>query len=198
MEMEQFSGAGLVEGLYRRWMEVHPEMLEARNLWRLFAPFYRDSWGPAAAREAADWVERSISASEWKVLYTNLGARGRAWHDESLDGFRKRILVAFESNWTEWFLGVLDRLGFERFDLSDEIAGLDDGDYLVVAEEGVALQIPPSFPLASGDFVAEDDFGVVGLDLRDLCPETGIYRFRRYGESGEWVNCLWMTREVCE
>ena len=198
MEMEEFSGAGLVEGLYYRWREAHPEMLEAPNLWRLFAPACRGLWGPAAASRAADWVERNTSESEWKVLYTNLGARNRLWYGESLDGFRERVLVAFESNWAEWFLGVLDRLGFERFDLSDEISSLDDGDYLVVAEEGVALRFPPSFPLTSRNFVAEDDFGVIGLDLRDLCPETGIYRFCRYGESGEWVNCLYTTMEVCE
>lgn len=198
MEMEQFSGAGLVEGLYYRWREAHPETLEARNFWRLFAPTCRGLWGPAAAREAADWVERNTSESEWKALYVSLGARNRLWYDESLEGFRERILTAFEANWTEWFLGLLDRLGFERFDLSDEIAGLDDGDYLVVAEEGAALRFPPSFPLGSGDFVAEDDFGVAGLDLQDLCPETGIYRFCRYGEAGEWVNCLYTTMEVCE
>lgn len=198
MEMELFSGAGLVEGLYRRWVEAHPEALEVRNLWRLFAPGWRGDWTPAAAREAVDWVGRNISESEWKVLYVNLGARGRMWYNESLDGFREGILVDFESNWVEWFLGMLGRLGFEQFDLSDRIADLDDGDYLVIAEEGAALRFPPSFPLGSGDFVAEDDFGVAGLDLRDLCPETGIYRFCRYGEADEWVNCLYTTREVCE
>lgn len=198
MEMEQFSGAGLVEGLYRRWMEVHPEMLEARNLWQLFAPFYRGNWGPAAAREAADWVERNVSESEWKVLYTNLGARGRAWYDESLDGFRERILVAFESNWTEWFIALLGRLGFEWFDLSDELAALGDGDYLVVVEEGGALRFPPSFPLSLRDFKAGGDFEGGGLDLGDACPETGTYRFRWDKDAGERVNCLWMTREVCK
>lgn len=198
MKMEQFSGAGLVEGLYRRWVEAHPEALEARNLWRLFAPGWRGDWTPAAAYEATGWVEANISESEWEVLYINLDAGARLRDGESLTDFRERILAAFESSWTEWFLDLLVRFGFEWFDLSDEIADLDNGDYLVIAEEEVALRIPPSFPLTSGDFVAEGDFEVVGLDLRDLCPETGIYRFRRYGESGERVNCLYTTREVCE
>jgi hypothetical protein len=198
MKMEQFSGAGLVEGLYRCWVEAHPEALEARNLWRLFAPGWRGDWTPAAAYEATGWVEANISESEWEVLYINLDAGARLRDGESLTDFRERILAAFESSWTEWFLDLLVRFGFEWFDLSDEIADLDNGDYLVIAEEEVALRIPPSFPLTSGDFVAEGDFEVVGLDLRDLCPETGIYRFRRYGESGERVNCLYTTREVCE
>ena len=198
MKMEQFSGAGLVEGLYRRWVEAHPEALEARNLWLLFAPGWRGDWTPAAAYEATGWVEANISESEWEVLYINLDAGARLRDGESLTDFRERILAAFESSWTEWFLDLLVRFGFEWFDLSDEIADLDNGDYLVIAEEEVALRIPPSFPLTSGDFVAEGDFEVVGLDLRDLCPETGIYRFRRYGESGERVNCLYTTREVCE
>lgn len=198
MKMEQFSGAGLVEGLYRRWVEAHPEALGARNLWRLFAPGWRGDWTPAAAREAAGWVEANVSESEWKVLYINLDAGARLRDGESLTDFRERILAAFESSWTEWFLDLLVRFGFEWFDLSDELAALGDGDYLVVVEVGGALRFPPSFPLSLRDFKAGGDFEGGGLDLGDACPETGTYRFRWDKDAGERVNCLWVTREVCE
>jgi hypothetical protein len=199
MEMERFSGSGLVEGLYWRWVEAHPEALEARNLWRLFAPDCRDSWEPAVARAAAGWVEANTSESDWKALYVNLGAADRLGDDESLEGFKERILAAFESSWTEWFLDLLDRFGFEWFDLSDGLADLGGGDYLVVLEVGAALRFPPSFPLPLRDFEAEeDDFEVNGLDLRDICPETGMYRFRGNEDTGEWMYCLYTTMEVCE
>jgi len=196
--MEQFSGAGLIEGLYRRWVEARPEALEARNLWRLFAPGWRGDRTPAAAREATGWVEANVSESEWKVLYINLDAGARLRDGESLTDFRERILAAFESSWTEWLLDLLVRFGFEWFDLSDELAALGDGDYLVVVEVGAALRFPPSFPLSLRDFKAEVGFKGGGLDLGDACPETGVYRFRWDKGTGEWVNCLYTTREVCE
>ena len=198
MKMEQFSGAGLVEGLYRRWVEAHPEALEARNLWRLFAPGWRGDWTPAAAREATGWVEANISESEWEVLYINLDAGARLRDGESLTDFRERILAAFESSWTEWFLDLLVRFGFEWFDLSDELAALGDGDYLVVVEVGAALRFPPSFPLSLWDFKAEVGFEGGGLDLGDACSGTGVYRFWWDKGTGGWVNCLYTTMEVCE